>query len=117
MKKRQALKHIKLIDEEGNIDNYVFMEFKQELWSADGKRLTLLFDPGRIKRGVSTNILQGLALIKGKNYKLSISGDWQDVHGQQLTMNTIKEFVVGNGYRQHIKTNDWFIDVPKLNSQ
>ena len=116
MKKGQALKHIKLIDGEGNIDKHVFMEFKQELWSADGKRLTILFDPGRIKRGVSTNLSRGSALIKGKNYKLSISGDWQDVHGQQLTMNTIKEFVVGDGYRQHIKAKAWFINVPKVNT-
>ena len=116
MKKGQALKHIKLIDEQGKIDNHVFMEFKQELWSADGKRLTLSFDPGRIKRGVSTNMLRGPALIEGKHYKLSISGTWQDVHGQQLTIDSIKEFVVDNGYRQHIKTNDWFIDVPKANT-
>ena len=116
MKKGQALEHIKLIDEEGNIDNHVFMEFKQELWSADGKRLTLLFDPGRIKRGVSTNLLRGPALKEGKQYKLSISGIWQDVYGQQLTINSIKEFVADNGYHQDIKTNDWFIDVPEANT-
>lgn len=116
MKKGQALKYIQLLDEEGNIDRHAFMEFKQELWSADGKRLTVLFDPGRIKRGVSTNELRGPALIEGKRYKLSISGTWQDVHGQQLTINTIKEFVVDNGYRQHLKINDWEIDVPKVNT-
>lgn len=116
MKKGQVLKYIKLIDEEGNIDNHAFMEFKQELWSADGKRLTLLFDPGRIKRGVSTNLLRGSALIEGKHYKLSISGVWQDVYGQQLTINTVKEFAVDIGYRQHIKINDWGIGVPKVNT-
>lgn len=116
MKKGQALNHIKLIDADGNIDNYAFMKFKQELWSADGKRLTLLFDPGRIKRGVSTNLSRGPALIEGKKYKLGISGTWQDVHGQQLIINTLKEFMVVKGYRQHIRINDWGLDVPKANT-
>jgi len=116
MKKGQALEHVKLIDGKGGIDNHVFMEFKQELWSADGKRLTLLFDPGRIKRGVSTNILRGAALITGKKYKLSICGDWEDVHGQLLTMNTVKEFMVDKGYHKPMKVANWFIDMPKANT-
>ena len=116
MQKGQALKYIQLIDEEGNIDRHAFMEFKQELWSTDGKRLTILFDPGRIKRGVSTNVLRGPALLEGKKYKLRISGVWQDVYGQPLSINTTKEFVVAHDYRQQMKINNWEIDVPKANS-
>ena len=116
MKKGQALKHINLIDAEGNIDSHAFMEFKQELWSTDGKRLTILFDPGRIKRGVSTNRLRGPALLKGKKYKLKISGVWQDIYGQSLSVNTTKEFEIGSAYRQHIKATKWVISKPKVNS-
>ena len=116
MKKGQVLKHIKLVDEQGNIDNHAFMEFKQELWSADSKRLTLLFDPGRIKRGVSTNIEKGSALLEEKRYKLSISGTWQDVYGQKLSENSTKEIEVTNAYRHHIKVNDWVLTKPKPNS-
>ena len=29
-----------------------FLELDEELWSTDGRRFTLLFDPGRIKRGL-----------------------------------------------------------------
>ena len=116
MKKGQALNYIQLIDSAGNIDNHAFMEFKQELWSADGKRLTVLFDPGRIKRGVSTNMELGPALLEGKRYKLSISSTWQDVYGQELSVTTAKEFVVGNAYRQHIKVNELEIKKPEANS-
>ena len=117
MKKGQALKYIKLIDRNGNVDNHAFMGFKQELWSSDGTRLTLLFDPGRIKRGVSGNMSSGPALIEGNHYKLSISGEWQDVNGQQLTSNTTKEFLVDKGYRHKIKTSDWRLEIPNLNSR
>lgn len=116
MKKGQVLKHIQLIDAEGNIDRHAFMEFKQELWSADGKRLTILFDPGRIKKGVSTNILRGPALLDKKHYKLSISGTWEDVYGQPLSIHTTKEIEVVGAYRQHIKVGDWSVDKPKTNS-
>lgn len=117
MKKGQALKHIKLVDALGNIDNHAFMEFKQELWSPDGKRLTILFDPGRIKRGVSTNMELGPALLEGKQYQLVISGAWQDVYGQELSINTTKEFVVIRAYRQHIKVDELEIQKPKEDSE
>ncbi|MDW3194289.1 MAG: hypothetical protein R8G66_18080 [Cytophagales bacterium] len=116
MKKGQALKHIKLVDAAGNIDNHAFMEFKQELWSADGKRLTLLFDPGRIKRGVSTNRALGPVLHEGNNYQLTISDAWQDVHGQALSIETTKEFVVGPANREHIVIKDLVIQKPAANS-
>ena len=116
MKKGQALKYIQLVDVEGNIDNHAFMEFKQELWSADGKRLTILFDPGRIKRGVSTNMELGPALLEGNKYQLIISGAWQDVHGQELSVKTMKEFVVGKAYRQQIKVDELEIQQPEANS-
>ncbi len=110
MKKGQALTHIELVDDNGNVDNRAFMEFKQELWSADGKRLTILFDPGRIKRGVSTNKELGPALLEGKKYTLNISGKWQDVYGQELSTSTTKEFVVGPAYRQKMVVEDWIIE-------
>ena len=117
MKKDQALQHIHLVDAEGNVDPRAFMEFKQELWSADAKRLTLLFDPGRIKRGVSTNEELGPALIEGNTYSLRISGSWQDVHGQQLLRAETKEFAVGPAYRQQIEVKDWVIHKPQANSK
>ena len=116
MKEGQALKHIQLIDAAGSIDDHAFMEFKQELWSADRKRLTILFDPGRIKRGVSTNLELGPALLKGNKYRLTISGTWQDVHGQALSVKTTKEFLVVKAYRQHIKVNELEILKPEVNS-
>ncbi len=116
MKKGQGLKYIQLIDEAGNVDRHAFMEFKQELWSADGKRLTVLFDPGRIKRGVSTNLLRGPALLEGKKYELIITGDWEDVYGQSLSINTSKKIQVVGAYDQQIEVNNWRINKPRRNS-
>ncbi len=117
MKKGEALKHIALVDAEGNIDQHAFMEFKQELWSGDGKRLTVLFDPGRIKRGVVTNSLLGPALQKDKQYHLSISSTWQDVYGQQLSETLQKKIEVVKAYRTKILVNEWIMEKPEANSR
>lgn len=117
MKKGQALNYIKLSDATGNIDSNAFMEFKQELWSPDGQRLTILFDPGRIKRGVSTNMKLGPALMEGDRFYLTISEKWPDVFGETLSKRTIKEIWVGAAYRRPIKILDWQINKPKVKNQ
>ena len=116
MKKGQALQHVQLVDTEGKVDTQAFMEFKQELWSADGKRLTILFDPGRIKRGVSTNLELGPALLQGNHYRLTISGAWQDVYGQDLAIDFTKDFSVGKAYREPIQIEGLEILEPKEHS-
>ncbi len=117
MRKGQSLRYIQLVDSNGNIDGQAFMEFKQELWSTDGKRLTILLDPGRIKRGVATNRSLGPALLEGKSYTLSISGDWTDVYGQALSGDITKEIVVVSPYRRQMEVNEWALDLPSSNSQ
>jgi hypothetical protein len=116
MKKGETLQHIHLVDSKGNKDTQAFMQFKQELWSPDGKRLTLLFDPGRIKRGVSTNLELGPALQEGNTYQLVISGEWQDVYGQELGANEIKTFKVGAAYRTAIDMSSWSVNEPEVES-
>lgn len=116
MKQEEALQHIKLLDKNGKVDNHAFMKFKEELWSSDGKRLTILFDPGRIKRGVSTNVVQGPALESGRNYQLFISGEWQDVYGHTLLDDKIKALTIIKGYRDKIEVSEWILDKPKYNT-
>ncbi len=116
MKQGEALKHIHLVDSRGNKDTQAFMQFKQELWSPDGKRLTLLFDPGRIKRGVSTNLELGPALLHGNTYQLVISGAWQDVYGQNLDATEKMTFKVGAAYRTAIDISNWNVNEPEVES-
>ncbi len=107
---------IKLFNEEGREVKNVFMQFKQELWSPDQKRLTLLFDPGRIKRGVSTNMDLGAALVAGKSYKLMISKQWQDATGKPLKANFNKVFQVVSALRTPPDPQQWKLSVPAENS-
>lgn len=116
MKREVALQYIHLVDENGDEDVHAFMKFKQELWSPDGKRLTLLFDPGRIKRNVATNLELGPALTQGKYYQLIIDADWETASGEKLRQNHIKFFEARKALRTLPNPKEWKIFPPKINS-
>ena len=50
----------------------------QDLWNRDNTRLTLIFDPGRIKRGVKPNVDLGPVLVEGKHYTLIVDRGMKD---------------------------------------
>src|SRR5689334_5388387 len=52
MEPGSALAHVRLLDESGREVRGAFLSLDQELWDPERRRLTLLFDPGRVKRGV-----------------------------------------------------------------
>ena len=54
--------HIHLIRDDGTAVALPFLEINQELWNPDQTRLTVLFDPGRIKRGVTPQVEMGEVL-------------------------------------------------------
>ncbi len=89
--------YIHLIDEEGKEVELPFLELGEELWDYDSQRLTLLFDPGRIKTGLVPNIQEGLALHAGRSYTLKIDGDWEDAQGQPMIDGFEKVFGVTTG--------------------
>ena len=50
-----------------------FLVLSQELWSVDGHRLTVLMEPGRIKRGLGTDPSHEPALVGGRTYSLAVT--------------------------------------------
>jgi hypothetical protein len=50
-----------------------FLVLPQELWSVDGRRLTVLMEPGRIKRGIGTDPSHEPALVVGRTYSLVVT--------------------------------------------
>lgn len=46
----------------------------QDLWTADGRTLTLLFDPARLKTGVGANATLGRVLHAGERITLTLRG-------------------------------------------
>lgn len=113
MKPHMSSKFIKLVDEKGIADTAAFMSFKQELWSEDRKRLTLLMDPGRIKRGVAQNLTLGPALIAGKSYSIIVDEGWLNSNGTQAIKRFEKTFLVSPALRILPSTDLWNVTPPR----
>src|SRR5207237_1104835 len=52
MRQGEAYGHVHVLDASGKALDHPFLELDEELWDPQGKRLTLLFHPGRIKKGL-----------------------------------------------------------------
>jgi len=61
-----------------------FVAPEVELWDDEHRRLTLLFDPGRIKQGVGPHEALGAVLEPGARYRLEIDAAWRDARGAPL---------------------------------
>lgn len=64
---------LRLLDDKGQVVCDPFLVLSQELWSPDGRRLTVLMEPGRIKRGLGDDLAHEPALVVGRTYNLAIT--------------------------------------------
>lgn len=117
MQRGDVWKHIRLLDDKGQKVELAFLEIDQELWDADNRRLTVLFDPGRIKRGVKPNMDTGSAIVEGRRYTLVIDRELRDAQGAELAAGFRKEFRGGPSLRSGIDLKDWKIAPPPAGSR
>jgi hypothetical protein len=113
MSRGEAWQHIRLIDEDRHTPvEMPFLELDQELWDRDNRRLTVLFDPGRIKRGLVPATTIGPAFVEGKHYKLVIDRDWRDARGVGLARGFEKDFRGGPADRVAPAPAKWRVHAP-----
>lgn len=94
MSRGEAYRRVHLLDSAGREVQWPFLELDEELWDPAGKRFTLFFDPGRVKRELVPRLEMGPALVEGEKYTLVIDKDWLDATGNQLRETFRKEFRV-----------------------
>lgn len=112
MQRNQAWQNLSLLDRNGAKLELPFLELDQELWDRDNRRLTVLFDPGRIKHGVLPRGETGTALTEGAEYTLVIGSDWQDATGARLKAPFRKRFRVTAEDRRAIDVHQWKLEIP-----
>jgi hypothetical protein len=113
MSRGEAYRSVRVLDESGKPIALPFLELDQELWDPAGKRLTLLFDPGRIKRGLKPREEDGPILVEGKKYTFVIDRKWQDADGNALKESFRKEFKVAAPENKPIEIADWKLTAPR----
>jgi hypothetical protein len=115
MSRGESARYLHVLDENGKAlegSQAVFLP-GEELWDPRFERLTMTFDPGRIKRGLTSNERIGPPIAEGKRYTLVIDRDWPDAHGAPLVAGARKEFRGGSAERNPPDPKQWKVSAPK----
>jgi hypothetical protein len=115
MPRGDSYRYVRLVSENGKADPLPFVELDQELWNADQTRLTLLIDPGRIKKEVKPRIDLGPVFRQGKQYTLVVSGKWPTLDGGTLGKDVSKIITATAPQSTGIEPKDWKV-IPPINT-
>jgi hypothetical protein len=93
----EATHRVRLLDADGKPVPNAFLVAAggQELWDSAHERITIFFDPGRIKRDLLPHEALGLPLRTGRSYALVVDSTWPDAEGRPLVAPQVKRFYVG----------------------
>ena len=118
MRLGNAFEHIHLYKlPEGKLESEAFLVTAEELWNSNKTRVTIFFDPGRIKRGVQPNLQLGLPLIEGNTYRLVIDKEWLDINDVNLIKGFEKTFDVISVDRESPSPENWKIYFPNAKNK
>lgn len=116
MEQGNIFRHFRLIDL--NTKQLIEEPFREtELWSANGKRLTLWLHPGRQKTGVNLNVDLGPVLKPQRRYALEISNAWKSEAGLALAQSARKVFTTTLADRTNPKPTGWTVDPPAADTR
>jgi len=90
----------------------VFVAMEPELWDPDRQRLTLLLDPGRIKRGLVPNAEAGYPLVEGTDVVVRLNAAFHDAAGRPLREAVERRYRVGPALRARIDPWAWKLSSP-----
>ena len=117
MQRGRAAAEVSLLGPDGETVPDVLYRAPVELWDRAMRRLTVLLDPGRLKRGVGPNRELGPPLKAGQVYTLAVHAGMTDKFGSRLPETVYKRFRVTDAVREPIAVEQWEIAPPPVNSR
>ncbi len=113
-----AAQAIKVCDADtGETLEGVFLPPDPELWDRERRRLTLLLDPGRIKRGLAPNRELGYPLAEGMTVSVTVDSNFRDAKGQPLQAGAERRYRIGPALRSRIDPTAWRLTEPHAGSR
>jgi len=79
-----AARQLRLTRDDGSLIAGALLPAEQELWDAAHRRLTVLLDPARIKRGLAGHQEAGYPLRAGEPFRLVVGSGFRDARGLPL---------------------------------
>jgi hypothetical protein len=89
-----------------------FLPMEPELWDRSRSRVTVLFDPARIKRGLAPHAAIGYPLVEGETVEVVVDPGFRDGDGRPLIKGAARRYTVGPDVRRRVDPDDWRIAAP-----
>ena len=112
MSEGSAAEHVRLTDDAGDADPGALLPNENELWDAEHRRLTVLLDPARIKRGLASHRAIGYPLRSGAAVRVVVDEAFRDARGIRLCGPGEREYRVGDDERRHVDPLAWTLTAP-----
>jgi len=117
MSRGAGTRYVHLLDAQAHEVPDAILAAYSDLWNPDATRLTVFFDPGRVKRGVGPNVALGRAILAGRRYAIQVDREWPDAAGRPLVSSFRREFMAAAAAYKALTTRGWRIAPPAANSQ
>lgn len=111
----EASTRLRILDANGKPLDDIFLP-GEELWDPAHRRLTMTFDPGRIKRGLTSNVGMGAPIANGSRYTLVVDRQWLDARGAPMIAEFRKAFRGGPAVRVPPDPTSWRVGAPAAGS-
>jgi hypothetical protein len=111
MSEGYAARQVRLARDDGSVLAGALLPTEDELWDAGRRRLTVLLDPARIKRGLPGH---GYPLRPGEPFRLIVGTAFPDALGFPLGTPAQRRYHVGGEERRHVTPGDWELAVPAV---
>lgn len=108
MEQGSAAGHLRLLSGDG-AELPGLLPMPPELWDRRRCRLTVLLEPGRIKRGLQPGVQAGAPLAVGTSVTLVVDRELRDAHGAPLVAGAQRTFAVGEAIRSRIDPGRWSV--------
>lgn len=88
-----------------------------ELWDPGRRRVTVLFDPARIKRGLAPHQQAGYPLRAGVPVEVVVDRRFADADGRPLVEGARRRYDVGDDVRSRVDPHAWALTLPAARSR
>jgi hypothetical protein len=112
-----ASRALSLRTSEGSLIEGALLQMSPELWDSERRRLTVLFEPGRLKRGLAPNLEAGTPLARGQQIAVSVDARFKDASGCDLAAGAQRRYRIGPALRRKVDPGKWSWQSPAQGSR
>jgi len=114
---RDGQGYVSVLDAQGREMPDAVLPLDTGLWNPDRTRFTVLFDPGRVKRGILPNRQAGRPLREGQTFTVLVRAAWPDGLARPLAADFRREYRVGAAIERPLDPSGWRIAPPPAGSR